>query len=260
MLKTGLTSITFRQLSAEDIIALAVEAGLDGIEWGGDVHVPPGDLEKACMVRRQTEAAGLDVCAYGSYFRCDNEAGPFTETLECAKALGAPVIRVWAGNKGSDSADVTYRAKVAASIRNAVAAARAEGITIALEYHGGTLTDTRESAHQLLHEVGLHELKLYWQPRNGGTLEGDLAELDAALPHLSHIHLFHWGKAGWTERLPLSEGIEPWREYIKHIRKAEGDRYITFEFVLNDDPAQLLKDAKVLHALLEEHPTTDTER
>ena len=42
MLKTGVCSVTFRNLNVERIIELVVEAGLDGIEWGGDVHVPTG--------------------------------------------------------------------------------------------------------------------------------------------------------------------------------------------------------------------------
>ncbi|NDC87712.1 MAG: sugar phosphate isomerase/epimerase, partial [Bacteroidetes bacterium] len=46
-LKTALLSITFRSLQAERIIALAAQAGLDGIEWGGDVHVPPTNLAHA---------------------------------------------------------------------------------------------------------------------------------------------------------------------------------------------------------------------
>ena len=47
MRPTGLLSVTFRHLPFERIIELAAEAGLDGIEWGGDVHVPPGDLKQA---------------------------------------------------------------------------------------------------------------------------------------------------------------------------------------------------------------------
>ena len=43
-IKTGMTSVTFRKKSAEDVIAIVKEAGLDGIEWGGDIHVPAGDL------------------------------------------------------------------------------------------------------------------------------------------------------------------------------------------------------------------------
>lgn len=35
----GLTSITFRKLTCEEIIRLAQESRAECIEWGGDVHV-----------------------------------------------------------------------------------------------------------------------------------------------------------------------------------------------------------------------------
>ena len=44
-MKTGLTSVSFRKLSVDEVIALAKKAGVDGIEWGSDVHVPPNDIE-----------------------------------------------------------------------------------------------------------------------------------------------------------------------------------------------------------------------
>ncbi len=65
-LRSGLVSVTFRQLTPSAIITLVTRAGLDGIEWGGDVHVPHGDLVRARQVRQQTIQAGLQSAAYGS--------------------------------------------------------------------------------------------------------------------------------------------------------------------------------------------------
>ena len=39
----GLCSVTMRQLGVEEVAKLAAESGLRAIEWGGDIHVPPGD-------------------------------------------------------------------------------------------------------------------------------------------------------------------------------------------------------------------------
>ena len=50
----GLVSVTFRQLAPEALIDLAARAGLAAIEWGADIHVPPGDDANAvrtCPVR-----------------------------------------------------------------------------------------------------------------------------------------------------------------------------------------------------------------
>jgi len=252
MLSLGLTSVTFRKLSPSEIITLTKKSGLDGIEWGGDIHVPPGDLERAREVREETEAAGLTVCSYGSYYRSDEEAGDFSDILATARELRAPVVRVWAGGKGSDEADVAYREEVAETLRKAVKAAKAVGITVALEYHRNTLTDTQASAHQLLEEVGQPELMLYWQPRTGGAFQDNIPELKAALPKLAHVHLFHWaeGEDGAIDRRPLAEGVESWEAFLELIRQAEGDRFILFEFVRDDSPEQLCEDAKILSRLI----------
>ena len=250
MFKTGLTSITFRKLSVSDVIGTAKEASLDGIEWGSDVHLPPGDTGLAEAIRRETEAAGLSCPSYGSYFRCDGESGDFLPYLETAVALGASVIRVWAGRNGSAEATSEYRREVVETLRNIVEIAAGKGVLIGLEYHGGTLTDTQSSAHQLLSEVGLSDLKLYWQPRNNSTVEDNLNELEAALPYLSHLHAFHWGPGGFKDRLPFADGKDDWLHYLRLAAQAPGERYIHFEFTRGDSPKSLLEDAAALHDLM----------
>jgi sugar phosphate isomerase/epimerase len=250
MLHPGICSISFRKLSVDAIIALCQQAKIEGIEWGGDIHVPPGDIELAQSVKAKTEAAGLRVCSYGSYFRCNAESRAFSDVLESADALGAPIIRVWAGQKGSADATADDREAVVEYLRRAVIAAREIDITIALEYHGQTLTDTQSSAHQLLQEVGLPELKLLWQPRTGGDFATDLIELAAALPHLAHVHCFHWGKDGFKDRMPLLDGTKNWQAYLEPIRQFGGERFVILEFIKDDSPEQFLEDAQVLRSLL----------
>ena len=66
MLSTGLASVTLRSLPCEAVIKAAVDAELQGIEWGGDVHVAPGDVSWAHRVGGLTRDAGLRVVSYGS--------------------------------------------------------------------------------------------------------------------------------------------------------------------------------------------------
>ena len=104
-MKPGLVSITFRGLTPQQIINGAVDAGVEGIEWGGDVHVPHGELATAREVAERTRDAGLAVSSYGSYYRFNESDVQFSHVLATAVALGAPVIRVWAGRQGSADAD-----------------------------------------------------------------------------------------------------------------------------------------------------------
>jgi hypothetical protein len=160
MLHSGLVSITFRQLSPREIIRLVVQAGLEGIEWGGDIHIPHGDLVRAREVRRMAAEAGLRIAAYGSYFRVGHEdSGPFKVVLETALELEAPLIRVWAGTQETDMADAAYFQRVVKDSRRIAELSAQAGIRIAYEFHANTLTDTNEAARKLLN-TGSHEKSL----------------------------------------------------------------------------------------------------
>ena len=158
MLHTGVASVTFRQMRPDEVIDLAVKAGLEAIEWGGDVHVPHGDIKAAAETLKMTKDAGLIVSSYGSYYRvgCDkNTNPPFEAVLNTAIRLGASCIRVWAGDRGSDKADEKWWDTVVEDSINIAAIAQKENINIAYEFHGNTLTDTNESAVRLIKAVGM---------------------------------------------------------------------------------------------------------
>ena len=248
-IESGLVSITFRHLAPEEIIALVAEAGLRGIEWGGDVHVPHGDMRAAAAVGAATRARGLEVAAYGSYYHAGSEEGPdFQAVLDTAMALEAPVVRVWAGDKGSAESEPPERARVVADLRRIAGLAEARGIRIAVESHGGTLTDTFESAVALYDETDHANLWAYWQPRIGDGHEACLAGLRALLPRLCHLHVFHWIPP--YQRLPLAEGEDRWPDYLQEAARSGRRHFAMLEFTQDDEPANFLRDAATLSTWL----------
>jgi 3-dehydroshikimate dehydratase len=46
MIHPGLVSVTFRKLTPVEVAGLVKKGGLKSIEWGGDIHVPHGDLAR----------------------------------------------------------------------------------------------------------------------------------------------------------------------------------------------------------------------
>jgi 3-dehydroshikimate dehydratase len=250
MIRSALVSITFRKLSPREIVDLVAQAGLDGIEWGGDIHVPHGNLARARAVRHMTEDAGLQVSAYGSYYRVGHgEPCPFEAVVETAAELDTPTVRVWAGKQGTDVADQAYWDQVVqASRRIADLAARA-GVTVAYEYHGNTLTDTNASARKLLEDVAHPNIRSYWQPPRGATVESCLAGLDAILPWLLHVHVFSWRERTEgvpAERLPLVAGEAAWARFLRKIALVGHECFAEIEFVQNDAPESFVKDAATL--------------
>ena len=247
-MKTGLVSVSFRALTPGRIIDLAVSAELDGIEWGGDVHVPPDDTENARAVGEMTRAAGLAVFCYGSYYRLtDDEPGMAEAVVRAASALGAPLIRVWAGRLGSADADDEYRAMVCRNARRLCRLAAGEGMDVAFEYHGGTLTDDALSARALLEAADMPGLGTLWQPPTGMSAQDCAASIRTVAPWVRNIHTFSWSAA---ERLPLASGAEKWRTLLAEIEKLPGDRQMMLEFVRGDAPSQLIEDACTLRRWL----------
>jgi sugar phosphate isomerase/epimerase len=255
MLYTGLVSITFRKLKVEEIINLVLKGKLEGIEWGGDIHVPHGDVKKAREVRKMTVENGLTVAAYGSYYKVgteDNNLDEFKRVLDSAIALHAPVIRVWAGDKATKDASHDWWEKVIENSRSIAEEAKKAGIQLSYEYHSGTLTDNINDAVKLYESIKHENIKAYWQPSQLKSFEQNKNELIALRPILTNVHAFNWklDGDGKLQRYPLSDGITEWSEYLKHISGDMDPHYVMLEFVKNDDPEQFLKDAQVLHKLI----------
>ena len=253
MLKPGIVSITFRGTSPEEILERAAAAGLEGIEWGGDVHVPHGDLSAARRVGELTRGSDLSVVAYGSYYRFGEifgrEGPDFGAVLDSAEALGAPVVRVWAGSKGSDGTDENERRRLVEAARRHGENAGARGMVVAFEYHRNTLTDTNDSAATLLEEIAHPNVRTLWQPPNGASLEYCLDGLRRVLPRLEHLHCFHWGASGSDDKRPLHEGKELWLSYLEEVAGAtphSQDRWVLLEFVPGGSWESLYRDARTL--------------
>jgi 3-dehydroshikimate dehydratase len=259
MLRPGLVSISFRALSPQEIVNLCVQSHLEGIEWGGDVHVPHGDTSMAREVAKMTRDEGLEIAAYGSYYRCDG-ALPFERVLESALELGAPLIRVWAGNSGSDAVDADELASVMANLYDACEMAQSAGVGIVTEYHGGTLMDTRESARETLEGVGHPNLKTLWQPlRRGAGLNAKITEnvedLRDVAPYLANVHVYEWREieAGKMKRFSLQKSAQ-WPRYIEELKKIEGDRWMLLEYVTDDMEEILGREAAALRSLIDGEP------
>lgn len=258
MIKPGLTSVSFRKLSVAEVAQLAYRASLAAIEWGGDIHVPHGDISAARAARQATLDRGLAISSYGSYYRIgesEEQGHPFDAVLDTALELETEMIRVWAGSFDSEDVSIPDWADAVADAQRICDAAAVAGVTIALEWHGKTITNTLKSTQRFLRDVSRANLMTYWQPRTGEPAEKNLAELEQMLPYLANVHVFQWtrGAGGKTIRHALAEGKGEWTAYLKAANSADNaeERYALLEFVRDDDPEQMFADADCLSELLE---------
>ncbi|MGE4489313.1 MAG: sugar phosphate isomerase/epimerase family protein [Kiritimatiellales bacterium] len=256
MIKSGVCSVTFRQFEIETVTGLVKEAGLDGIEWGGDVHVPPGDIVAAKKARQVTRNAGLEISSYGSYYFVLDVNGreqDFAPVLESALALGTNTIRIWPGAQPSEVATDDYRSRFVNKIRADLDAAAVHGIRLALEFHVNSLSDSSATALALLKAVNHPNLYTYWQPMYWvADVDYRFQGLEKLADQVLNLHVFQWlfhpMCGGWgdnIERLPLAAGRTEWPRYFS-ADFLDGDHYALLEFVKDDDPEQFRRDATVL--------------
>lgn len=246
--QTGVASVTFRGLEAEQIVSLAVAAGLDGIEWGGDVHVPCGDLKTAKKVQGITKEAGLSVISYGGYFRLGVQRAEEIEYyLQAAQTLGAPIMRIWGGDKSSVMYGKEERRLLVSQAKQIAARAEAYGITLGFECHDSTITDDYAFVKQFLDEVGSPFLKTYWQPNRFRDFSYNLEALKALASDVICVHVQRW--AGDT-RFFLHEFQNEWEQYTAVLKVAGPDYKFILEFLPGNDSASLGQEAETLRTLL----------
>lgn len=257
--EVGLCSITLRGMAAEDVISVAERAGIRGIEWGSDVHVPPGDLAKASATARRCRDAGIAISSYGSYLgMAPAEPGTASEVdrvLDTAESLGTELVRAWTEFGVVDNSPAVDRERVANQTAAIADAAARRDMAVALEFHPGTLTHTAASTNALLDQLDRPNLRTHWQPDPTQSSAESLDQLKAVLPRLAHLHVFTWGQAGITDRRPLADGAQLWPAALELAAETEpgwsGTRYALCEYVRDDDPDQLIDDASTLRRWLD---------
>ncbi len=247
----GICSVTFRRLSIEEIAHAAAEAGLAAIEWGADVHVPPGDTAAASRAISACDRHGLTITSYGSYLQPSAGNSEIAAALDTAAQLGATTVRVWTPLGELPDCNPTVWAAQRDGLVRIAEAARERSLQVGLEFHGWTLTHTAASANRLLDDVGAENLHSYWQPTYWEAdmlddAEAQLAELTAVSPRLAHLHVYWWRG---RDRFPLADGAHVWPRALAHAAATpwpHGPRAALLEFVPDDDPELLQREAAQL--------------
>ncbi|MDE7394527.1 MAG: sugar phosphate isomerase/epimerase [Clostridiales bacterium] len=249
MLISGLTSVTFRKKSIKEVVALCKEANLLGIEWGGDIHVPPTDSQAARDAAARCRDEGLRVFSYGSYYsptKVDDYIGEFEKTAETALVLGTDRVRIWASEQGrAETSERAYAAFVERMQKVGEKAAE-YGVTVCFEHHQNTVCDGGSQALQALCDIAHPNVKTYWQPICPRA-EDNLANIELLSAYIQTVHVYNW--IGW-DRYMLEEGKEKWEKYIAALRKIDREIPCLLEFTKDDSEENYFADAACLHALL----------
>lgn len=246
-MKTGMTSLTFRNHSIEDVIRIAKEAGIDGIEWGAkEQHaVSEENIEK---IKRLSKEAGIEIFSLGSYcYMLDLE--DCIRTVDMAVKLSAPVIRVWAGQKSPQDCSEEEFNLIVSNTKVMAEYAEKYGIMLGFEFHRNSLTETAEGAVRLIKAVDRDNVKTYWQIDERLDFEQNIRNLKVVTPCLAGV--FHVQNSSVEEGRLLLEGIkEKLKVYLAPFLQT--DYKVLIEFVKGGLEESFYKDAEVLKRILED--------
>ncbi len=268
MIRVGISSVCYRNAKAENIIALAREAGLGGIEWSADTHAPHGDATKAETLMMATLRAGLTVSAYGSFYRLGmngDDGLSFDAVLQSARRLQAPVIRIWAPTDparrislrkkiprhGSSHVDggpePAGTEKLVDQARKLADIAGKFGITLCLEPHDTSLIPDYASLESLVGGVAHPFFRACWTPLNVQDPAVVRASVESLAPLVSLAHFRAWHQVGETD---TAHQISPsWAMLDTMVEQERGsnlDRWALIEYVEDDTPQALKKNARFL--------------
>jgi sugar phosphate isomerase/epimerase len=240
----GITSITFRNKSVERVVEFAKRANVDCIEWGSDFHVLPSDTVAAENAAKLCESSGINICSYGTYYVLGKNMN-FDDYLDSCVAMRCHRMRIWAGSKSSSTISKQERISLVEECQKISDRAAEHSIELCFEYHRNTLTDTKESAADLITSVDRDNVFTYWQPNPEIEEREKYEEIEMLRPYIKTIHFFNW--KGKNTRFLMSEGKNRWKEYIKHI---DLDVPYLLEFTLDDDDENAISDINTMKDLL----------
>jgi 3-dehydroshikimate dehydratase len=249
--KAGLATIALRDFDIFEIIDLASEAGFEAIEvWGRAPHTPDVyDEQYWATLRDNILARGMEPAVFGSYV---NSAGADFQdkalmALKITQALGAPIIRVWAGDKEPSAAVEDDWAGNSANLKWMAERAADKGITLAMEMHCGTLAFTPEGVLRLIELARADNLKLNYQVADPGEPDIErtvrlVGEHSVMVHAQNFIHAAEGSKHPW-ERSLVEDGTADYRRLLNLLRPYGFDGPVEVEFLKGDPDRELMMEA-----------------
>ncbi|MBQ1223981.1 MAG: sugar phosphate isomerase/epimerase [Oscillospiraceae bacterium] len=240
--KLGLVSVSFRNHTPREILSAMKECGLKYIEWGSDVHVP---LHKASEIAALQKEYGIECSSYGTYFRFGvTPISELEEYISAAKTLGTDILRLWCGDKNSEDYSEDEKSALFSLCSDAAKIAENHGVTLCMECHNYTYTNTKESAAELMEAVASENFKMYWQPNQYRDKSENIAYARLLAKKTVHLHVFNWER---DDKFPLMGAKDIWKEYLSCFT---GERTLLLEFMPDDRLDSLKTEAEALKEIV----------
>lgn len=260
MIRLGLCSGTCITRDMQGVIAAAVAARLDAVEWAADLHVGAGDIKAAEEAMIATLMAGLTTASYATLYQAGGEdegRARFDALLQTAAALQAPNMRIYAYAEHQALSETERMKALASELRRLGDRAAQKGVTLCLSMGRGTYLDRYDRAQSLVEATGHNFVRLAWEDLPGARAEGATAALEG-VGRLAELLVARCaGRDGSAHRISAEAGA--WSARLRAFKLAESDpkmgSFVFLGAMREEGKAgaeSLAADADALRALVDE--------
>lgn len=232
------------KITVSDWIDLAVELGLDGVDFSIKFF-PDRSVKSINIVRTILAKREIDACMIACYsdFTHPDETKRIQELHEIktdirlAKDLGAKFVRVTAGQKHPGIKREEGIRWVTEGFRHALDEAEKQGITLAYENHTKgapwkywDFSQPSEIFLEILNELSDTPLGVCFDTANPLVLNEDVLYLfEKVLDRIVVLHIFDMKEAGSFEPVRVGTGVSPIQQILSRLRQVNYDGWLSIE-------------------------------
>jgi sugar phosphate isomerase/epimerase len=224
-------------MTLEDFIVKCAEMGADGVELTSYYFPQPVTTEYLLRLKRQSFLLGLDVSStsVGNRFTLPpgeerNKQIAHTKAwIDHAAVMGAPVIRIFAGNKPNDVTEEQARQWTMECIEECCQHAAQRGVVLGLENHGGIVS----TADQLLAIVKAVQSDWFGVNLDTGNFRGGdpYADLAKVAPYAVTVQVKTEVTPAGGKKVPADL-----KRVVDILRHANYRGYVVLEYEAAADP------------------------
>ena len=246
-MKISMMSLIMGEMKARDIVSVAVDCGMKGVDWITLHGEKPEDL------RKYTLDAGLAIVGYTPIKQkfINGEDGwldEFKESVDEAKRLGAKLMMVPPFPLKGQTSLAEARKKWIGYFQAALPIAQDAGITLTAESTGYDISPitTADEMLELLTQVP--GLKLTFDNGNIATADDQVSAFHKLKGYIAHFHMKDWkifdkpNEKTTPKRcgkhfmdIPVGEGDLGLEVFWKNVVAPEYDGFVNLEFLVPTD-------------------------
>ncbi len=186
-LKIGVASVTFRNKTISEVVEIAKNAGVEFIEWGGDVHVKT--LDDAKLAKKLCDENNIKISSYGSYYRTGSSAvAEWEDVCRISSEMGAFSVRIWLGNKNSEDFTESEYNELFEEMKFLCRKAKEYNLLVCPECHDNTFNNNTGAILKLKNDLNCDNFKTYFQSRYL-RFDYDINRIEKTFDFIENFHV-----------------------------------------------------------------------